>query len=190
MTPPKKKNITPSTETKNSDDLVSQIAVTLIPGIGSVSGKKLVAYCGSAQAIFKESRKALQQIKGMNASIIDAIFSKEIQRESEAEALYIQDHGVKPLFFTDSDYPQRLLQCDDSPVMLYYKGTADLNASRVVAIVGTRNITDYGKANCEQLVKDLTDDGVLIVSGLAYGVDTLAHSCCVRYDIPTVGVMG
>ena len=74
--------------------------------------------------------------------------------------------------------------------MLYYKGKANLNANRVVAIVGTRNITDYGKENCFQLVEDLKDDNVLIVSGLAYGVDTAAHKASLKNNIPTVGVMG
>jgi len=94
------------------------------------------------------------------------------------------------LFFLDADYPRRLLQCDDGPMMLYYKGAANLNANRIVAIVGTRNITEYGKENCLQLVEDLKDDNVLIVSGLAYGVDTAAHKAAVKNGIPTVGVMG
>lgn len=171
--------------------LQSQIALTLLPGIGDISGKKFVQYCGSAEAIFNETRKSLEKISGMREVSIDAICKpKEYLKRAEEEIEFIEKNGIQPLFFLDSDYPRRLLQCDDSPMMLYYKGKANLNANRVVAIVGTRNITEYGKENCNQLVEDLKEDNVLIVSGLAYGVDTCAHKASVKHGIPTVGVMG
>ena len=171
--------------------LQSQIALTLLPGIGDISGKKFVQYCGSAEAIFKETRKSLEKITGMREVSIDAICNpKEYLKRAEEEIEFMEKNDIRPLFFLDSDYPRRLLQCDDSPMMLYYKGKANLNANRVVAIVGTRNITEYGKENCNQLVGDLKEDDVLIVSGLAYGVDTCAHKASVKNGIPTVGVMG
>ena len=171
--------------------LIYQIAVTLIPGIGDISGKRFVSYCGNAEAIFKESRKALEKINGMREVTIDALcHPKDMLRRAELEMEFIEKNNIKPLFYQDPDYPRRLLQCDDSPLMLYYKGNANLNAQRVVAIVGTRNITDYGKENCTQLVNDLVDEQVLVVSGLAYGVDTVAHRTSVKTGIPTVGVLG
>ena len=173
------------------NDLLYQIAVTLLPGIGDISGKKFVQYCGSAEAIFKETRKSLEKITGMREASIDAICNpKEYLKRAEEEIAFIEKNGIQPLFFLDSDYPRRLLQCDDAPMMLYYKGQANLNANRIVAIVGTRNITDYGKENCNQLVEDLKEDNVLIVSGLAYGVDTCAHKAALKNGVPTVGVMG
>ena len=172
-------------------DLLYQIGVTLLPGIGDISGKKFVQYCGSAEAIFKETRKSLEKITGMREASIEAICKpKEYLKRAEEEIDFIEKNAIRPLFFLDSDYPRRLLQCDDGPMMLYYKGAANLNANRIVAIVGTRNITEYGKENCLQLVEDLKDDNVLIVSGLAYGVDTAAHKAAVKNGIPTVGVMG
>ena len=174
-----------------NNQLIYQIAVTLIPGIGDISGKRFISYCGGAEAIFRESRKSLEKISGLREVTIDALCSsKEIIRRAEQEAEFVEKNGIKPLFYQDPDYPRRLLQCDDSPMMLYYKGNANLNTLRVVAIVGTRNITDYGKENCSQLVNDLVDDQVLVVSGLAYGVDTVAHRSAVRAGIPTVGVLG
>jgi DNA processing protein len=168
-----------------------QIALTLLPGIGDISGKKFVQYCGSAEAIFKETRKSLEKISGMREVSIEAICNpKEYLKRADEEIEFIEKHDIRPLFFLDSDYPRRLLQCDDGPMMLYYKGVANLNANRVVAIVGTRNITEYGKENCQQLVEDLKNDNVLIVSGLAYGVDTCAHKASLKNGIPTVGVMG
>ena len=176
---------------KMKNDVKYQIAVTLIPGIGDISGKRFVAYCGGAEAVFKETRKSLEKISGIREVTLEALSHPEpILKRAEQEAEFIEKNGIRPLFYQDADYPRRLLQCDDSPMMLYYKGNANLNAARVIAIVGTRNITDYGKANCTQLVSDLADEGVLIVSGLAYGVDTAAHRTAVKAGIPTVGVLG
>ena len=173
------------------NEILYQIAITLIPGIGDISGKKFIAYCGSAGAIFKETRKSLEKISGMREVTVDALcHPKDLLKRAEQEVEFIEKNNIRPLFYLDADYPKRLLQCDDSPMMLYYKGNANLNAGRVVAVVGTRNITDYGKENCVQLVNDLADDHVLIISGLAYGVDTVAHRSAVKAGIPTVGVLG
>ena len=173
------------------EQLIYQIAVTLIPGIGDVSGKRFVSYCGDAEAVFRESRKSLEKIHGLREVTIDALCKpSDILKRAEQEVDFIERNGIHPLFYQDSDYPRRLLQCADSPMMLYYKGIANLNAMRVVAIVGTRNITDYGKENCQQLVSDLVDEQVLVVSGLAYGVDTTAHRSAVKVGLPTVGVLG
>ena len=173
------------------NQLLYQIAITLIPGIGDISGKKFIAYCGDAEAVFKEKRKSLEKINGMREVTIDALSNpKEILKRAEQEVDFIERNAIQPLFYQDKSYPQRLLQCDDSPMMLYYKGNANLNSSRVVAIVGTRNVTEYGKENCTNLVNELVDEQVLVVSGLAYGVDTIAHRTAVKVDIPTVGVLG
>ena len=172
-------------------EITYQIAITLIPGIGDISGKKFIAYCGSAEAVFQEKRKALEKINGMREVTIDALcHPKDILKRAEQEVEFIEKNAVQPLFYQDKDYPRRLLQCDDSPMMLYYKGNVPLNKNRVVAIVWTRNITEYGKECCTELVNDLVDDGVLVVSGLAYGVDTTAHRTAVKVGIPTVGVLG
>ena len=168
-----------------------QIAVTLIPGIGDISGKRFVAYCGGAEAVFKETRKSLEKISGIREVTLDALsHPAPILKRAEQEVAFIEKNGIRPLFYLDKDYPRRLLQCDDSPMMLYYQGNVNLNAARVVAIVGTRNVTDYGKEHCSKLVNDLLDEQVLIVSGLAYGVDTVAHRSAVKAGIPTVGVLG
>lgn len=173
-----------------SPDIIYEIGLTLLPGVGDVVGKRFVTYCGSARAIFEEDKKSLEKITGIRKSTIDAICSKDVLLRAEEEVRFMEKNNVKPLFYQYPDYPQRLLNCDDAPMMLYYKGNADLNADRVVAIVGTRNVTECGCANCANLVEDLVDDNVLIVSGLAYGVDTEAHTMAVKNEIPTVGVLG
>ena len=167
-----------------------EIALTLIPGIGDVYGKKLVAYCGGAEAVFCEKKKTLLQISGITENIVDSIFSKAIMLRAEQEMKFIEEHEIKPLFYLDQDYPKRLQHCHDSPMLLYYQGNADLNVEKVVGIVGTRNITDYGRYFVEKLVEDLSADNVLIISGLAYGVDSAAHRAALKYDLATVGVLG
>ena len=172
-------------------ELIYNIAITLIPGIGDISGKRLISYCGGVEAVFQETRKTLEKITGMRESTIDTLcHPQEILRRAEQEANFIEKNRIQPLFYLDKDYPRRLLQCDDSPMMLYYRGNVNLNANRVVAIVGTRNVTEYGKECCAKLVNDLVEEQVLIVSGLAYGVDTIAHRTAVMVGIPTVGVLG
>ena len=167
-----------------------EIALTLIPGIGDIYGKKLVAYCGGAEAVFCEKKKTLLKISGITESIVDGIFSKDIKLRAEQEMKFVEDNGIKPLFYLDQDYPKRLQHCHDSPMLLYYKGNANLNAEKVVGIVGTRNITDYGRYFVEKLVDDLSADNILIISGLAYGVDAAAHRAALKYDLATVGVLG
>lgn len=167
-----------------------EIALTLIPYIGVVNGKKLVAYCGGAEAVFCENKNALRQISGIHENIIKGIDSKEVMTRAEEEMMFIEKNGIKPLFYLDKDYPKRLQHCHDSPMMLYYKGNADLNAEKTVGIVGTRNITDYGRYVVEKLIEDLATDNVMIISGLAYGVDAAAHRAALKYDLATIGVLG
>ena len=99
------------------NDLQSQIALTLLPGIGDISGKKFVQYCGSAEAVFKETRKSLEKISGMREASIDAICKpKEYLKRADEEIDFCEKNNICPLFFLDSDYPRRLLQCDDGPM--------------------------------------------------------------------------
>ena len=167
-----------------------EIALTLVPGIGVVNGKKLVAYCGGAEAVFCEKKNALTQIGGITDAIVQNIDSKKVMPRAEQELEFMEKNGIKPLFYLDKDYPKRLQHCHDSPMMLYYKGNADLNSNKVVGVVGTRNITDYGRYVAEQIIEDLSSDNILIVSGLAYGVDAAAHKSALKYDLATVGVLG
>ena len=167
-----------------------EIALTLIQGIGDVVGKKLVAYCGGAEAVFCETKKALAKIPNITENIVDNIKSPALLKRAEEELKFVEKNEITPLFYLDSQYPKRLQHCHDSPMLLYYKGNADLNAAKVVGIVGTRNSSDYGKYITESVVGDLSADNVLIVSGLAYGVDAAAHRAALKYDLATVGVLG
>ena len=167
-----------------------EIALTLVQGIGDVVGKKLVAYCGGAEAVFCETKKALVQVPGITENIVKSIMSQKVMRRAEEEMSFAEKNNITPLFYLDTHYPKRLQHCHDSPMLLYYKGEADLNATKVVGVVGTRNISEYGKYVTESIIEDLSSDNVLIVSGLAYGVDATAHRAALKYNLATVGVLG
>jgi len=161
-----------------------------VPHIGEVQARLLVQHFGSAEAIFRARKSELEKIEGMGSVRAKSTRDFKAFDQAEKELLFTERFGIQPLFLTDAAYPHRLLQCTDAPTLLFYKGTADLNASKVVAIVGTRNHTEYGKSFTEQQVKDLAEQQVLVVSGLAYGIDAIARKAAMKYALPTVGVVG
>ncbi len=170
---------------------LEKIALTLIDGVGPITSRQLVAYVGSVQDVFKCKKKDLLSIPGIGEKTVHSILHhKEAFVRAEEELKFIQKHDIKVLFYADKEYPFRLKAYEDSPVVLYYKGAGDLDHHRIVAIIGTRSPTEGGKVLCEKLVEELSSYQVLVVSGLAYGVDITAHRTCVEAGIPTVGVMG
>jgi DNA processing protein len=174
----------------SEDKLIYQIGLTLIPGVGDVLGRKLVSLCGSAEAVFREPRHHLKKMPRIGELLAQAAGKSEILQRAEKELVFIERYHITPLFFQDKGYPHRLKNCLDSPVMLFYKGTADLNSSRVVGIVGTRKATEYGKSVTHDLVGGLVQQQVLVVSGLAYGIDSCAHRYSLDFGLNTVGVLG
>ncbi|MEO6521634.1 MAG: DNA-processing protein DprA [Mucilaginibacter sp.] len=165
-----------------------QIALTFTKNIGDHLAKVLVSYCGSAEAVFEASPKKLMQIPGISHKTIEYINTPEAMERAKREMDFIEKNNIQVLFYTDATYPKRLKNCSDSPALLYYKGTADLNQPRIVSVVGTRNATDYGKQLCRDLIEDLKAYDVIVVSGLAYGIDVAAHKESLRMEIPTIGV--
>jgi len=173
-----------------SNDFIYQISLTLIPNIGDIHAKALINHFGNAGAIFKAKKKELEEIEGIGSVRARSIKEFENFNLAEEEIAFIQKYKITALFITDKNYPQRLLNCYDSPVILYYKGNADLNSSKIVAIVGTRNNNEYGKSVCEKLVEDLAEQNILIVSGLAFGIDSIAHKSALKNNLKTVAVLG
>ncbi len=169
-----------------------KIAITLIPKIGSVNAKKLIAYVGSVEGVFKESKKNLIKIPGIGPSLANNISNQTVLGRAEQEIEFIEKHKIKPLFYLDKNYPNRLKQSEDSPVLFYYKGRVNFNASKVISIVGTRNATTNGIDNCNKLIDDLKNSGhnPIIVSGLAYGIDICAHKSALKNKLDTVAVLG
>ncbi|KAF5030245.1 DNA recombination-mediator protein A [anaerobic digester metagenome] len=174
----------------NENSLRYPIALTLIPGIGDINARKLLSLSGSAEAIFKETRKALSSVSGMSRQVIEPLLHPQSYLErAQAEIEFIHKHQIKTSFITDDEYPNRLKQCTDSPVMIYWLGNGDLNAKKIISIVGTRKATDYGKTFCQNLIADLKEPGLVIVSGLAYGIDTYAHKAALDNELSTFGIL-
>ncbi len=169
--------------------LKHQIALTCIPGVGHITARNLLSYCGSAEEVFEAKGKQLKTIPGIGSKTVENILNHSAFKRAEQELNFIEKYKIKPLFFTDADYPKRLRNCFDAPVMLYFKGDAELNPGKVISVVGTRNATGYGKEICKQLIAGLQVHNPLVVSGLAYGIDSLAHKECVKNNMPTVGVL-
>jgi DNA processing protein len=170
-------------------DLLYQIALTLIPNIGDVHAKALVNIYGDAQSVFKAKKKELEAIEGIGTIRANSIKAFTDFTSSETEIKFIEKYKIAPLFITGKNYPQRLLNCYDSPVLLYYRGTADLNTTKIVSIVGTRSNSEYGKSVCEKLIEELTGQNIIVVSGLAFGIDTIAHKAALKNNLQTVGVL-
>lgn len=165
-----------------------QIALTLIPGIGVILAKNLISYCGGPENIFKSPKSVLLKIPGIGEITANYILRFDEWQRVEEEMKFMEENSVEPLFLTDKNYPKRLKECPDSPVLLYFKGNADLNTAKIISIVGTRNATHYGKETCEELIQDLSKQNILIVSGMAYGIDITAHKAALKNNLPTVGV--
>lgn len=173
-----------------NNELICRIAICNIPGIGGVTAKRLISYCGSVEQVFKERFDALKKIPGIGEKLAWAVKKHRLFDRAEQELHFIERNGIRALYYQDDDYPHRLRQCDDGPVLLFVKGAADLNHHRMVAIVGTRNISAYGKEQCEAVIKDLAACSPMVISGLAYGVDACAHRASLQNNIPTVAVLG
>jgi DNA processing protein len=170
-------------------DLLYQIALTLVPSIGDVHAKALVNRYGDAQSIFKAKKKDLDAMEGIGTVRAKSIKDFTDFTSSEEELKFLEKYKITPLFITDENYPKRLLNCYDSPALLYYRGNADLNTSKIISVVGTRNNSDYGKAVCEKMIEDLQAENILIVSGLAFGIDTIAHKAALKHSLQTVAVL-
>jgi len=180
----------------NDENLKYKIGITLIKGIGSNLAKNLIAYIGSAEGVFKEKQQNFAKIPGIGEIVSKQLASQVISREAlkraEQEIDFITKNNIQTYYYTDRDYPFRLKECPDSPLMIFSKGNCNLNNGKFIGIVGTRNATETGKDNCKKLIGDLADavPTATIVSGLAYGVDICAHKTSLDVGLPTIGVIG
>ena len=173
------------------NQLMQKIALSIIPGIGGVLARNLVAYVGSVEGVFNEPLKSLQKIPGIGEVNAHRVKDKTLFVQAEKEIRFIEKNGIQPWFYTDKEYPRRLKNCPDAPILFYSKGNMNLNTAHVLSIVGTRNATNYGKQVCEELIQKIAERNynVLIVSGLAYGIDIQAHKSAIKFGLPTVGVV-
>jgi DNA processing protein len=173
-----------------SQDLLYRLALTEVPQIGTVQARILMEYFDNAEAVFKSKKSTLEKIEGIGEMRAAAIKSFHQFKQFEKEIIFIEKYKINVLFLKDEAYPKKLLNCYDPPTLLYYKGNATLNHSKTIAIIGTRNHTEYGKQITHQLIEDLSPYEPLIISGLAAGIDALAHKRSLYHQISTIGVLG
>lgn len=169
------------------------IGLTCLRGIGDVLARQLLRYFGSAEEVFRAKGALLEMVPGIGAYTAGQIVNRraEVLMRAEKEMAFIEKNKIRLYLITGEDYPGRLKKCQDAPVVFYYRGEADLNAGKVISIVGTRQMTDYGQKMTERVVTEMAErlPGLLVVSGLAYGVDVCAHRCALKNKLPTVGVL-
>jgi DNA processing protein len=175
-----------------NSDLKYKIALSLIPKIGPVTAKKLIAYIGSIEGIFSESKKNLLKIPGIGEILAESIVGSVVLPQAEEEIEFIKKKNINFFFYLDKNYPERLRHCDDAPLLLYTLGNSELNGQKMISIVGTRKATSEGIAFCNKLIKDLAERGhdPVIVSGLAYGIDAAAHEAALNNNLKTFAVLG
>lgn len=157
--------------------------------VGVKTIKTLVAYCGSPKSVYQKNAGALKRIPGIGAVQAKNILRKKDFSLEEAVVEKISKTKIGITTYFDSDYPNRLKQLHDSPVILYHYGKAALSGDKVVAIVGTRRSTAYGRKMCRKIIEGLAKYDVVIVSGLAYGIDITAHRAALTAGVPTIGVL-
>ena len=169
-----------------------KIGLSLLPGVGSINAKKLIAYTGSVDAVFLEKKHVLEKIPGIGSVIAKKISTASVLEMAESEIEKIEKNNIVPLFYLDENYPGRLTHLSDAPIVLYVKGEFVFNAEKSISIVGTRKATQYGLQKCEELVEQLAERGhnPLVVSGLAMGIDVCAHKAAIKNKLKTVGVLG
>ncbi len=174
-----------------AEDNLYEVALTRLPGVGAQLARLMVSYCGSAKAVFTTPPARLLKIPGIGNTILKSISENSRHSLLKAEEIIKQadDLGVQILFYTSPHFPNRLKQLADAPILLYYRGQANLNQQRIISLVGTRNPTNYGQMMTERIVEELKAYNVMVVSGLAYGIDVIAHRAAVQAGLPTIGVM-
>ena len=172
-----------------SQELVFQLALSLIKGVGPVTAKKLIAYCGGPEAVFKEKISNLKKIPTIGNVLAKEIQNPSVLSRAEEEMNHIYKKGISTLSFWDSHYPIQLKQCVDAPILLFSKGNVDWGNKRIVSVVGTRKASSYGLSVCKELIKELSAFSPIIVSGLAYGIDSCAHKEAIKNNLQTVGVL-
>ncbi|MDR3250811.1 MAG: DNA-processing protein DprA [Tannerella sp.] len=176
-----------------SNDILYMMGLTELKGVGDVLAHHLLTYFDSAENVFKAKQATLEKVPRIGVYIAEQIVNSMTVslKRAEKELDYIEKNKISVFAITDESYPKRLKECQDSPVVFYYKGKANLDAAKIVSVVGTRNVTEYGRKLTETFVRELAEifPDILIVSGLAYGSDICAHRNALKNNLPTVGVL-
>jgi len=171
------------------DELRYYLALQKAEGVGAINAKKLLVHCGNAESIFKEKSVILSKIDGIGLRVTKGLKNKSLFKLADQELNFIKKNKIDYSVITEKNYPFRLKHCADAPIVLFSKGLQNLKDKKIISIVGTRNITGYGKEVLENLITDLVPFDPIIISGLAYGVDIFAHRLAVKHNLQTIGIL-
>lgn len=170
-------------------ELLNTLALLRIEGVGDIVAKKLINHCGSAEGVFAAKKFQLMAIEGVGEILYNNLKNKDVFKLAENEVKYVRENGIKPLFYLEKEYPERLKHCIDGPVVLFTSGNVDVEGRKTISIVGTRQMTSYGSDFCRKLIEDIAPLDPVIISGFAYGVDIHAHQLAMDSGLKTIGVV-
>lgn len=173
----------------DEEELLYLLALQKVPKVGDIMGKKLLQHFGSAKAVVQAPIHQLSKVEGIGTIMLKHLKEKDYLKEAEDELRFVQNNNISIIPYTHQDYPTKLSHCIDGPLLLFTSGTLQLNAPRMLSIVGTRNITSYGTKVCEMLIEQFSSLGITVVSGYAYGVDICAHKAAIKYNLPTIACL-
>ena len=171
------------------DDRIYEIALSLLNGVGPTTAKQLVEAVGSLEGVFKEKESNFRHFHDLRIDLSKGLQREQCLLRAEEELTFIEKNGIQLYYYQDPNYPVNLKQCVDAPIVLFTMGAVNFN-QRNISIVGTRNSTHYGKKMTDQLVADLAAYDIQVISGLAHGIDKVAHEAAIHNDLPTLGVLG
>lgn len=167
-----------------------RIALNKTEGLGKATTKQILSIAGSAQNVFEFPESWQQKLRNRKRCTVDIKLTDKLKQLVERELSLMEKYQVHLCHYLDSNYPHRLKRCPDAPVSFYYKGSCEFNQARVLAVVGTRNATAYGTRSLTKVLEEIKDSNIVTVSGLAYGIDTVAHEESLNLGIPTMAVLG
>jgi DNA processing protein len=173
------------------NSILYAIALTFIKGIGPINAKSLIAHFKNVESVFDAKPADFKNFNKNISTLLDKNIKDQAIERAKKEIEFARKHNIAVHYFLDKSYPYRLKECEDSPIILYSLGNCDLNSGYFIAVVGTRNVTPYGKECCNKLVKEMSvsQQDTTIISGLAYGVDSIAHKAALNENCHTIGVV-
>jgi DNA processing protein len=171
-------------------ELRYKVALSFLHGIGPRKALKILTKLEQAEAVFHESLRSLHYLTGIRESVLNEMKRTQALKCADEQIELAIKHNWQIHFFLDKNYPRRLRQAEDAPIVLYSSGNIDMNPRRSIAVVGTRAASMYGKFLCEELIESIQFADIQVISGLAYGIDICAHKSCVQRGVSTIGVLG
>ncbi|HRW76031.1 MAG: DNA-protecting protein DprA [Lewinellaceae bacterium] len=170
--------------------LLYMIALSQVPKVGPILGRTLVAYCGSPEAVFRSSVRELARIPQIGLVIARSIQDTSLLHAAEQELRILEREGITGIHYLDERYPSRLAHFEESPLVIYLKGQPPLQHGRTIGVIGTRTPTPAGRIVAEELINGLAAHQVMVISGLAHGIDSTAHHAALSAGLPTIGILG